>query len=122
MILLGMTGSLTTVADVEALGIFQALGDENRLRIVEALRAGEACVCELQADLGLGQSLLSHHLRVLREAGVVRDRREGRWVHYALAGDAVRELEAYLRGLRGDAELAGPRGQACPPSSSPGGP
>jgi len=93
---------------------FQALADVNRLRVLDALRDGERCVCELQEDLGLGQSLLSHHLRALREAGLVTDRREGRWVHYSLALDAVEDVEAYLRGLREDAMVAEPRlGSRC---------
>lgn len=101
-----MTGSLAIPRAAVALKVLQALADENRLRIVEALREGERCVCELQQDLGLGQSLLSHHLRALRESGLVLDRREGRWVHYSLSEDAVEELEAYLRELREDAATA----------------
>ncbi len=104
-----MATSLSPPAPSGNLAALQALADVNRLRIVEALRDGERCVCELQEDLGLGQSLLSHHLRALREAGLVADRREGRWVHYALAMEAVEDLEAYLRGLREDASAAGPR-------------
>lgn len=96
-----------------ALRALQALADENRLRIVEALRDGERCVCKLQEDLGLGQSLLSHHLRALRESGLVLDRKEGRWVHYSLSDATVEELESYLRGLREDAAVAEPRGRGC---------
>lgn len=101
-----MARSTVTSPAPTALKTLQALADENRLRIVEALREGERCVCELQEDLGLGQSLLSHHLRALRESGLVLDRREGRWVHYSLSEDAMEELEAYLRGLREDAAAA----------------
>ena len=85
------------------LRVLQALADENRLRIVEALREGERCVCELQASLELSQSLLSHHLGVLRQAGIVRSRRAGRWVHYALVEDGAAELERYLEAMREDA-------------------
>jgi len=101
------------VTSAVVFGALQALSDENRLRIVETLREGERCVCELQADLDLGQSLLSHHLRVLRESGLVLDRREGRWVHYALSDEAVEEVESYLRGLREDAAAAEPRDRGC---------
>jgi ArsR family transcriptional regulator len=66
-----------------------ALSDETRLRILERLSAGERCVCELTAALGGGQSRLSFHLKALKEAGLVRDRREGRWMYYALNPDAV---------------------------------
>jgi ArsR family transcriptional regulator len=86
---------------------FRALGDETRLRIMESLSGGERCVGDLMDELGLGQSLVSHHLRTLREAGLVSDRREGRWVHYAVAEPALRaaRLAIYeLEPLRAAAE------------------
>jgi ArsR family transcriptional regulator len=64
--------------------LFQALSDETRLSVLEMLRGGERCVCELQDALDAAQSRLSFHLRVLREAGLVQDRKEGRWSYYAL--------------------------------------
>src|SRR3954467_8105680 len=64
---------------------FRALGDETRLRILEHLVAGERSVSELMALVDVGQSLMSHHLRILREAGLVIDRRDGRWIHYSIA-------------------------------------
>ena len=94
-------------------GIFQALSDENRLRIIEVLREGERCVCDLQSSLDLGQSLLSHHLKALRDAGMVRTRKEGRWVHYSLAIDVLAELEAYFASVCGDAAMASPRSSRC---------
>jgi len=93
-----------TSADAHLLGLLQALADEKRLRILEALREGEACVCELQGSLDMAQSLLSHHLRVLREAGLVRDRRDGRWIHYSLVPDVLREAEEGLASLRAASE------------------
>ncbi len=78
----------------------RALADEKRLRIVEILRSGERCVCDLQDALDAGQSLLSFHLKTLREAELVRDRREGRWVYYALNAEALEEVEEVLRALR----------------------
>ena len=68
---------------------FRALGDETRLRLLEELTAGECNVAELMERMGLGQSLVSHHLRSLRQAGLVRDRREGRWVYYTIADHAL---------------------------------
>lgn len=88
------------VSDPRLLTLLQALADEKRLRILEALTGGEACVCELQDTLELGQSLLSHHLRVLREAGLVHDRKEGRWIHYSVVPDVLGEVEARLAALR----------------------
>lgn len=97
----------------------QALTDENRLRILSLLGEGEACVCELQSALDLGQSLLSHHLKVLREAGLVRDRREGRWVHYSLDPDAVRDVARRLETLAAEATSSVQRGVPTRAGSSP---
>ena len=74
-------------------------------------------MCELQSALALGQSLLSHHLRVLREAGLVRDRREGRWIYYSLAHEALHRVEHAVGILRAAAEIpAIPRvGGGCTP-------
>jgi ArsR family transcriptional regulator, arsenate/arsenite/antimonite-responsive transcriptional repressor len=68
---------------------FRALGDETRLRILEQLGSGERSVSDLMVLLDIGQSLMSHHLRILREAGLVVDRREGRWIHYSIAEAAL---------------------------------
>ena len=68
---------------------FRALGDETRLRILEHLVAGERSVSDLMALVDIGQSLMSHHLRILREAGLVLDRRDGRWIHYSIAEPAL---------------------------------
>lgn len=68
---------------------FRALGDETRLLLLELLAPGEQCVADLMDATGLGQSLVSHHLRTLRHAGLVRDRRDGRWVFYSLAEPAL---------------------------------
>src|SRR5689334_16048766 len=68
---------------------FRALGDETRLRILEHLGSGERSVSELMVLVDIGQSLMSHHLRILREAGLVFDRREGRWIHYSIAEPAL---------------------------------
>lgn len=75
---------------------FQAIGEETRLRILHLLSEGERCVCDLQADLGAAQSRLSFHLKKLRGAGVVADRREGRWVYYSLRPEALQEMRDFL--------------------------
>ncbi len=79
--------------------LFHALSDETRLAILDLLRDGERCVCELQDALDAAQSRLSFHLRVLREAGLVTDRREGRWAYYTLAPDALGEAHDVVRVL-----------------------
>lgn len=82
----------TAPAPARAAQLFHALSDETRLGILEMLRHGERCVCDLQADLDAAQSRLSFHLRVLREAGLVEDRREGRWAYYRIVPEAMTEL------------------------------
>src|SRR2546423_14256821 len=72
--------------------LFHALSDATRLGILEMLRSGEQCVCGLQDDLGAAQSRLSFHLRVLKEAGLVSDRKEGRWSYYSIVPDALTEV------------------------------
>ena len=89
----------------------KSLADENRLRILVLLATGERCVCDLQDELEIRQSLLSFHLKALREAGLVSDRKEGRWAYYALSAPGLRALEDFVAGLRQAAETleAGPR-------------
>lgn len=70
----------------------KAVADETRLSILRHLGVDECCVCELTDALGIGQSLLSFHLRILKEAGLVSDRRDGRWSYYIVNVEAVREL------------------------------
>lgn len=93
---------------------FQALSDEKRLRILEILGSGECCVCDLTDTLEVGQSLLSFHLKTLRDAGLVSARRDGRWMHYSLVPEALAGLEEVLGGLREAAEAhAGSCGGRC---------
>jgi len=90
---------------------FRALGDETRLRILEVLVSGECSVSELTASVAVGQSLMSHHLRILREAGLVADRRRGRWVYYAIVETALAEVKLSLyelEPLRGSANRSRP--------------
>jgi len=79
--------------------IFEALADENRLAIVGILADGEKCVCDVSASLGISNALASHHLKKLREAGLVATRRKGAWLHCRLEGDAILSLAEELRGL-----------------------
>jgi ArsR family transcriptional regulator len=79
---------------------FKALSDPHRLRIIDRLRSGERCVCDLTDALDAGQSLLSFHLKTLRDAGLVTDRREGRWAYYTLNTEALSEIEEFVGSLR----------------------
>jgi ArsR family transcriptional regulator len=84
---------------------FHALADETRLGIVERLRAGERCVCDLTDDLEASQSRLSFHLKTLKDAGIVTDRRQGRWVYYALNPQTMDAMEDFMKTLRATSRL-----------------
>ena len=86
------TDSLTRTAR-----LFHALSDETRLRILDLLRSGERCVCDLSDAIGAQQSRLSFHLRTLKEAGLVSDRRQGRWIYYGLRVEALEEMGGAIR-------------------------
>jgi|SRR6516225_4414373 ArsR family transcriptional regulator len=72
---------------------FKALGDPTRVAIVNRLAAHECCVCDLTAAFELSQPTVSHHLRILRDAGLVSSERRGTWAFYRLAPDAVERLQ-----------------------------
>ncbi|MEP6990664.1 MAG: metalloregulator ArsR/SmtB family transcription factor [bacterium] len=78
---------------------FRALGDETRLWLLALLRNAERTVADLMDDTGLGQSLVSHHLRTLRQAGLVTTRREGRWMHYRIVPAALMSTRLVVDGL-----------------------
>ena len=63
---------------------FKALSDETRLRILSLMKEGEICVCDIAESLGMSQPNISFHLSMLREAGLIKDRKNGRWIHYSL--------------------------------------
>jgi arsenate reductase/ArsR family transcriptional regulator len=83
----------------------KAAGDPTRTRILKLLEGGGLCVCQVQAILGLAPSTVSKHLAILRLAGLVEDRREGKWIEYALPRDERnRYAKALLAMLRGSLE------------------
>src|SRR5215211_6788961 len=89
----------TAVDDDRAVTLFHALSDATRIAILRMLRGGERCVCELQDELAAAQSRLSFHLRVLKDAGLVSDRREGRWSYYTIVPEALAEVHDLTVGL-----------------------
>ncbi|MGH7520830.1 MAG: ArsR/SmtB family transcription factor [Gemmatimonadales bacterium] len=91
---------------------FHALSDETRLQIVEMLSHGERCVCELQDVLDAAQSRLSFHLKVLKDAGLVSDRKEGRWMYYAVNRDALDKIAAFAQAVK-PGKHAGSCARAC---------
>lgn len=79
--------------------VFKAFCDENRLRILERLRSGEKCACMLIEDLGIGQSALSYHMKILVESGIVSTRQEGKWTHYSISGEGSARALALLNDI-----------------------
>ena len=108
-----MTTSATTRDLHRATALFHALSDETRLSVLELLRANELCVCDLQDELDAAQSRLSFHLHVLKEAGLIADRREGRFVHYRILPDALAEAHDLVVALHPKRRALPVRGGLC---------
>jgi ArsR family transcriptional regulator len=80
----------------DMLRVFKALSDRTRLRIVRLLLQGDLCVCELTFVLGMAQSRISHQLRILKDAGLADDTRDGQWIIYRIRPEARTLLTALL--------------------------
>ena len=106
-ILVGHEMDVTRAAE-----LFHALSDEIRLEVVQLLLDGEQCVCDLMSALDMAQSKLSWHLKTLKEAGIITDRREGRWVYYSLNREALGEARGILDAMRPSRRL-NVRAAAC---------
>jgi ArsR family transcriptional regulator, arsenate/arsenite/antimonite-responsive transcriptional repressor len=107
---------MATRSDTElerAAELFHALSDPTRLSILRRLRMGERCVCDLTDALDAAQSRLSFHLKVLKEAGLVTDRREGRWMYYTLNTDALAETGALIETMASAPTAAERRSGCC---------
>lgn len=82
----------------EGARVFKALGDENRLQILNMLRGDEMCACQLLKKLNIGQSTLSHHMKILCDAELVFARKEGKWIYYSLNKEGCKEIsEVFYR-------------------------
>ena len=79
--------------------ICKALGDSNRLQIVQMLSEGEKCGCKLLEAFEITQPTLSHHMRILTECGLVNARKEGKWSHYSLNCETLKEYKQFIEGL-----------------------
>ena len=95
--------------------IFKALGDETRLEIVRMLAGKERCVCAFLSSFAMSQPAISNHLRVMREADVIIDKREGRWIFYRLNPEAFQAIEAICSFVLppGEPERIDPRTEPC---------
>jgi len=83
----------------EMVCIFKALGDENRIRILKLLQSGEKCACKLLEELNISQPTLSHHMKILCDAGIVLGRKEGKWTHYSICCERVRKIRGLMKEL-----------------------
>jgi ArsR family transcriptional regulator, arsenate/arsenite/antimonite-responsive transcriptional repressor len=97
----------------KSVSLFHALSDETRLSLLDQLKDGEQCVCDLTDAMQAGQSRLSFHLKVLKEAGLLRDRREGRWMYYSINPDAIEDLEEVLDVLKHAAKSSVTASRCC---------
>lgn len=79
--------------------IFKAFCDENRLQILDMLKSGEKCACKLVDELNISQSTLSHHMKILCDAGIVKGRKDGKWVHYSLDEGGAERAEEILKSM-----------------------
>lgn len=76
--------------------VFKAFCDEKRLNILKLLQSGEKCACSLLEELDIGQSTLSHHMRILCDSGVVTARKEGKWSYYSINEQGVKKAKVLL--------------------------
>jgi len=83
----------------EMVCIFKALSDENRIRILGLLQSGEKCACKLLEELNISQPTLSHHMKILCDAGIVTGRKEGKWTHYSICCEGVRRIRGLMKEL-----------------------
>lgn len=83
----------------ELICFFKALSDENRIRIFRMLQGGEKCACRLLEELNISQPTLSHHMKILFDAGIVTGRKEGKWIHYSIRTDGVMQIKNLMREL-----------------------
>lgn len=96
-----MTGGVLAAEEAERLSAtFKALGDPTRLRLLSLIAAsegGEACICDLTEPVGLSQPTVSHHMRLLVEAGLATREQRGRWAHYRVEQDALASASRALQ-------------------------
>ena len=90
--------------------LLKALSEPLRLQIIESLLGGELCVCDIINEIGLAQSKISFHLKVLKDAGLITDRQAGRWVYYQLNIDSLNSLQDWIELLK---ESSQQPSQAC---------
>ncbi|MCQ4936442.1 ArsR/SmtB family transcription factor [Anaerotignum propionicum] len=88
----------------ENVGLFKALADTNRLMIVDMLSCGELCACKILEKFQITQPTLSHHMKILCDCGLVKGRKEGKWMYYSLNSAKVQDFKNFLCAITIDKE------------------
>lgn len=88
----------------ENVGLFKALADTNRLMIVDMLSCGELCACKILEKFHITQPTLSHHMKILCDCGLVKGRKEGKWMYYSLNNEKVQDFKNFLCAITIDKE------------------
>lgn len=94
--------------------VFKALCDARRQRILELLHGGEKCACVLMRELGMPQSSLSYHMKILCESGIVTSREEGKWTHYQISRQGSEKAVALLKTITAVEETDAEESRCCP--------
>ena len=94
--------------------VFKALCDERRQRILELLQGGEKCACVLIEEMGMPQSSLSYHMKILCESGIVTSREEGKWIHYQISRQGSEKAVALLKTITAVEETDAEGSRCCP--------
>ena len=104
---------METVYEMRA-RVFKALCDERRQRILELLHGGEKCACVLMEEVGMPQSSLSYHMKILCESGIVTSREEGKWTHYQISRQGSEKAVALLKTITAVEETDAEESRCCP--------
>ena len=94
--------------------VFKALCDARRQRILELLHGGEKCACVLMEEMGMPQSSLSYHMKILCESGIVTSREEGKWTHYQISRQGSEKAVALLKTITAVEETDAEDSRCCP--------
>ena len=94
--------------------VFKALCDARRQRILELLHGGEKCACVLMEEMGMPQSSLSYHMKILCESGIVTSREEGKWTHYQISRQGSEKAVALLKTITAVEETDAEEIRCCP--------
>lgn len=89
---------------LEFTNVFKALGDPKRAMIVDMLSCGELCACDILEKFEMSQSTLSHHMKLLRECGIVKGRNEGKWTYYSLDEVTIEKTKRFFNSITCDKE------------------